>query len=134
MKAVYQDFLTANQNCSKFARNKGAIAVFDFLNQDQRIIRMIDCCEMGKPALAACVSELEDFVDGMPGADIDLTDGFTRTAVGRMIKAILAPFGYRPTVQRSFPKTCRARYFSSASCYRLTAPASMKVAKFVTEA
>ena len=62
-----------------------------------------------------------------------LTDGFTRTVIGRMIKSILDPFGYRPTVQKSFPKTCNVKYFSSASCYSLTGSATMKVAKYITE-
>ena len=133
MKATYNDFLTSNPNCSKFSSNKDAIAIFDFLNQDDNIIKMIDYCEMGKPALAACVSELEAFVDQISHPILLLTDGFTRTVIGRMIKSILYPFGYRPTVQKSFPKTCNVKYFSSASCYSLTGSATMKVAKYITE-
>lgn len=133
MKATYNDFLISNPNCSKFSSNQEAIAVFDFLNQDDNIIKMIDYCEMGKPALAACVSELEAFVDHFPHPALLLTDGFTRTVIGRMIKSILEPFGYRPTVQKSFPKTCNVKYFSSASCYSLTGSATMKIEKFVTE-
>ena len=133
MKAVYNDFLSSNPNCSKFSSNKDAITIFDFLNQDDTIIKMIEYCEMGKPALAACVSDLEALVDQMPQPTVDLSDSFTRTAIGRMVKAILDPFGYRPTVQKSFPKTGDIKYFSSASCYRLTGPATMKVAKFITE-
>lgn len=132
MKATYQDFLNANPNCSGFAGNRDARAVFDFLNRDETIIDMIDYCEMGKPALAACVSALEALVDGLPQPQLDLTDGFTRTVVGRMIKAVLEPFGYRPTMQKAFPKACHARYFASASCYRRSGPATMKVAKYVT--
>lgn len=133
MKATYNDFIVSNPNCSKFSSNKDAIAIFDFLNQDDNIIKMIDYCEMGKPALAACVSELEAFVDQLSNATVLLTDGFTRTVIGRMIKSILDPFGYRPTVQKSFPKNCNVKYFSSASCYDLTGVATMKIEKFVTE-
>ena len=132
MKATYNDFLVSNPNCSKFASNKDAVAIFDFLNQDDNIIKMIDYSEMEKPALAACVLDLETFVEQLTNPAIDLSDGFTRTVIGRMIKSILEPFGYRPTVQKSFSKTCNVRYFSSASCYSLTGSATMKIAKFVT--
>ena len=133
MKATYHDFIVSNPNCSRFSSNRDAIAIFDFLNQDDNIIKMIDYCELGKPALAACVSELEAFVDRLSQSTIHLTDGFTRTVIGRMIKTILEPFGYRPTVQKSFPKNCNVKHFSSASCYKLTGEATMKIAKFVTE-
>lgn len=133
MKATYNDFLAANPNCSKFTSNKDAMAVFDFLNRNDNIIKMIDYCEMGKTALSACVSELEAFVCNLPQSSFDLTDGFTRTVIGRMIKSVLEPFGYRPTVQKAFPKNCNVKYFSSASCYSLTGPATMKIAKYVAE-
>ena len=116
MKATYVDFITANPNCSQFSSNHDAIAIFDFLNQDANIIKMIDFSEMGKPALAGCISDLETFFDNMQEPTIDFSDGFTRTVIGRMVKAILNPFGYRPTTQKSFPKDCAVKYFTSASC------------------
>lgn len=133
MKATYEDFLFANPNCSGFTDNPDAMAVFDFLNQDATIIKMIEYCEVGKPALAACFSEVEGLVDRLPQAQIDLSNRFTRTVIGRMIKAILEPFGYRPTAQKVFPKASGARHFTSASCYRLTGPATMRVVKTVEE-
>lgn len=129
MKATYKDFLTTNPTCSKFSTNPDAIAIFDFLNQDDIIIRMIDYCDMEKPALSACVLDLETFVAKLPKCTISLSDSFTRTVIGRMVKSILAPFGYRPTSQKAFSKTCVSKYFSSASCYNLDGPATLKVVK-----
>ena len=40
--------------------------------------------------------------------------------MGRMVKAILEPFGYRVTTQKDLPKQWKGRYFSSASCYALS--------------
>jgi len=131
MKAIYADFIQANPNCSKFASNRDAMVIFDFLNQDTNIIRMVDFSEMGKPALSGCVLALEAFFDQMQNPTITLADGFTRTAVGRMVKTILEPFGYRPTSQKSFPRDYVLKYFTSASCYRKTGPATMQIVKRV---
>jgi len=133
MKATYQDFIDGNHNCSGFADNADAMRVFDFLNQDHIIIQMAEAADQDKPALSGCVFDLEAFFDSMTAPSIDFNDSFTRTAVGRMAKTILAPFGYRVTKQKDFVKTRKGRYFSSASCYALTGPASMQIVKRVEE-
>lgn len=133
MKATYNDFVSANPNCSNFEFNKDAQKVFDFLNQDENIIMMIEYADQGKPALAGCVFELEDFFDAMNSKEIDFRDSFTRTVIGRMVKAILEPFGYLVTKQKDFTKNRKGKYFTSASCYALMGPASMCVVKRVEE-
>ena len=133
MKATYIDFISANPNCSNFEDNKDAQKVFDFLNQDENIIKMIEFADQGKPALAGCVFELEAFFDSMNSTILDFNDGFTRTVIGRMIKAILEPFGYLVTKQKDFTKNRKGKYFTSASCYSLTGPASMQIVKRVEE-
>ena len=133
MKATYIDFISANPNCSNFEDNKDAQKVFDFLNQDENIIKMVEFADQGKPALAGCVFELEAFFDSMNSTTLDFNDGFTRTVIGRMIKAILEPFGYLVTKQKDFTKNRKGKYFTSASCYSLTGPASMQIVKRVEE-
>lgn len=133
MKATFDDFMTANPNCSGFDGNADARKIFDFLNRDENIIAMADSADQGKPALAGCVLELEAFYDAMNSSLIDFSDGFTRTAIGRMIKTILEPFGYTVTKQKDFTKNKKGKYFTSASCYALTAPASMRIVKRVEE-
>lgn len=131
MKAMYQDFITQHPNCSGYAQNPDAKAVFDFLNQDSMIIRMAESADQGKPALAGCVLELEAFYDQMQNPMIDFSDDFTRTAVGRMVKTILAPFGYGVTKQKDFTKNSKGKYFKSASCYACTEHATMQIVKRV---
>lgn len=133
MKATFNDFIAENPNCSKFDGNPDAIAIFDLLSKDDSIIAMIDASEAGKPALAACVDETEAYFDSLTNPAIDLNDGFTRTAVGRMIKTILNPFGYEVTVQKDLPKASRGKYFTSASCYAKTGTATMKVVRTIAE-
>ena len=133
MKATYIDFISANSNCSNYADNKDAQRIFDFLNKDENIIKMVEFADQGKPALAGCVFELEAFFDAMNSKEIDFNDGFTRTVIGRMIKTILEPFGYLVTKQKDFTKNRKGKYFTSASCYDLTGPASMHIVKRVEE-
>lgn len=133
MKATFSDFLASNPNCSKYGLLSDANKIFDFLSSDEIIIKMIDSVENSKNALAGCVEELELFYYNLKSKQIDFSDGFTRTVIGRMIKTILAPFGYLPTAQKGFSKNCHVKYFSSASCYEKKAPASMRIVKRVEE-
>lgn len=133
MKATFNDFLKENPNCSKFANNPDAIAIFNILSKEENIIAMIDASNAGKPALSACVSEVESFFDNSNNPTIDLRDGFTRTVIGRMVKSILAPFGYEPSIQKDLPKATPAKYFTSASCYEKTDTASMRIVRTIEE-
>lgn len=133
MKATYNDFISANPNCSNYADNKDAQKIFDFLNQDENIIKMLELADQGRPALAGCVIELESFYESLNSTTLDFTDGFTRTVIGRMIKTIIEPFGYCVTKQKDFTKNKKGKYFTSASCYSLTGPATMHVVKRIEE-
>ena len=134
MRASFADFIVSNKNCSGFEFNADAIKIFDFLSQDDKIIKMIEYAEMGKPALAGCVLELEKLYDELEQPTIDFNDGFTRTVVGRMVKSILSPFGYCVGKQKDFPKNRKGKYFTSASCYKLNEEdARMRVVKKIEE-
>ncbi len=132
MKADFQNFIEEHPICSKYQDNADAKAIFDFLNQDECIIKMIESADQDKPALAGCAADLEAFYDSRSDWTMDFKDdGFTRKTVGRMIKTILKPFGYRVTKQKDFTKDKKGKYFTSASCYALTGEASMHIVKRV---
>ena len=138
MKATYEDFIKANPTCSSFEHNPDARKVFDFLNQDENIIKMIDFSDLGKPALAGCVLELETFFDGLTNPTFDFNEGFNRKVDGRMIKSILEPFGYGVDRQKELPANKDRKYFKSASCYNrndinLANSATMRVVKRIEE-
>lgn len=134
MKATYSDFIADNKNCSNFEFNPDADKIFDFLNQDEIIIKMAEYADQNKPALAGCVLELERFYDDIENPTIDFNDSFTRTVVGRMIKSILKPFGYSVEKQKDFPKNRKGKYFASASCYKLNEDnATMRIVKKIEE-
>jgi len=134
MNITFDGFLRENPNCSKYATYPDAVAVFELLSEERNIIAMIDASEGGKPALSACVFELESFFDALQNPTIDFNDTFTRTVVGRMIKSILAPFGYEVTQQKDLPKAARGKYFTSASCYAKTGAATLEVARRIVPA
>ncbi|MCX4313381.1 MAG: hypothetical protein OSJ83_05910 [Clostridia bacterium] len=117
MRATFERFIDDNPTCSKFKDNRDARRIFDIINKQENILRMMEVSEFGKPALSACVKEIEDYCESDSNTSIDLNDEFTRKAVGRMVKTVLAPYGYMVERQRDIPQKAGAKYFSTASCY-----------------
>ena len=133
MKATFTDFLNENPTCVKFADNSDAKKLFDFLSEEINIIDMIAVCDLNKPALAACACKIEKFVEANALSQIDLTDKFTRTMIGRMIKTILSPFGYLPTTQTDLPLNARGQIFTSGTRYEKKGYATMEIVKTIRE-
>ena len=122
MKSTFEDFIKENTYCSGFYDLADARELFNLLSKDENIIKMIEISEMKKPALVACLNDIHEWYENKGQCELNLLDSFTKTVVGRMIKSILAPFGYRVTKQKDIPKAASKKYFSSASCYELLAP------------
>ncbi len=135
-KATFADFIFQNPNCKKYDGNPDTMRVFDILSDDDNIISMVDATTAGKPALTPCVGKVEQFVNSRTNPSIDLNDDFTKQAIGRMVKSILEPFGYKTCRQKDLPKDTNAKYFKSATYYTVDpmAHATMKIVKCVAEA
>jgi hypothetical protein len=125
--------IAANPNCQKLRGNIDAEAIFNILSKDENIIAMLEISDLGKPALSACIKEIEKYFDLQKAPTFDLNEGFSKQAVGRMVKTIIKPFGYETHIQRELPKSCASKYFTSATCYRKTGIATMKVVKTIVE-
>jgi len=135
-KAIFEDFIKQNPNCKKFEHDDDMQNIFHFLSKDFIIVQLIDMSEVGKPALAPVVENVEHFfTDTNKEHTNSLDDNFTKQAVGLMIKTILEPFGYVVWKQKDLPKNSHATKFQSASVYRrdITKKATMRVAKYVEE-
>jgi len=63
MRATIADLIADNPNCQKLRGNMDAEAIFDILSKDENIILMIEMSDLNKPALAACVGEVERYID-----------------------------------------------------------------------
>lgn len=131
MKTTFQKFLNDHPSCGKFQGNAEAILIFEYLSKDDSIIRMIDACDSGKPAITPVAREIEELLAGVSNATISFEDNYTKQTVGVMVKSILEPFGYVVTGQKMLPRGCGANQFKSASCYKFSpdAPACLRVVK-----
>lgn len=134
MKASFNDFIVQNPNCKKFAADPEAKHIFEkILSKDENIIDMIDASKAKKPALSACVKEVEAYYKSISSPSFDLTNDFTKQALGRMVKTVLEPFGYQPHSQKDMPKNCSAEFVTSAMTYMFVGNASMKVVQRIEE-
>ena len=134
MKATFRDFLVENPSCSGLTDNTDAQEVFEILSTDENIIKMLELSDQNQPALAACVEEWHDAktVNAFPFKSKDGNENFNKTAVGRMVKTVLAPFGYEVSSRKAISQKYCSGYFTSASCYKKTAPARLMVKKVIT--
>ncbi len=132
MKATYEKFIEENQVCKNLADNRDAKAIFEILNRNEQIYDAISASDRGRPALAPNVDLLEEYINSRGEATtFDLSSTFHRTAVGRMEKTILKPFGYEPS---NVQKSLIAGHFKSASCYEYVGNEEMKLVINAVEA
>ena len=138
MKATYRDFLEENKVCSGLTNNQDAKEVFEKLSKDENIILMLELSEQNQPALSACVAEIEEWHDSkvtnaFSFKNTDPKGNFNKNAVGRMVKTILAPFGYVTNGRKAIAQKYESRYFSSATCYKKEKLARLMVKKVIVE-
>lgn len=133
MKATFNDFLIENPSCNGFSSSTDAECIFDILSKDENIIAMVEAVEQGRPGLEPCISELETWYEKTPLSDVSLNDEFARKAIGRMVKTILEPFGYEVSSRKSISKSINSQFFKTASCYKRTGKARLKVVKQIVE-
>ncbi|MDR0863769.1 MAG: hypothetical protein LBO74_02400 [Candidatus Symbiothrix sp.] len=133
MKATFEDFITHNPVCGKFADDSDAKQVFEIMSYDRNIIAMVDASEAGKPALSVVVSEIEDYFNETACEIFTFYDVFVKNTVGRMINTILSPFGYQSNIQKNLPTNCQSLYFKSGTCYVYEGDATMRIVKIIEE-
>jgi hypothetical protein len=112
----FKDFFLQYPKYSKYNDNPIAEKIFLLMNELQIISLMLAASEQDKPALSATVYDVEYLCKNQKV--FDLSDDFTKQAVGAMIRTILDPFGYEPIKQKRLPKDSSI-FFSSASVYKL---------------
>lgn len=125
----YQDFLDANPKYGKYAHNNMAENIFNTMSELETIQKMILVSEADKPALSACISQIESQFGNQKM--FDLSDDFAKQCVGTMVKVILEPFGYTPIKQKDMPKGL-AKYFASASVYKLNKEPRIRLVQKLT--
>lgn len=128
MKATFEDFIEQNPNCKKFVGDAMALYIFESIfSRDENVIAMIDATKAGKPALSACIREVEEYYKNTLVPTLDLTNDFTKQALGRMVKAVLEPFGYQTDKQKDMPRGISTEFVTSATVYKFSGNATMKI-------
>ena len=125
----FHNFLNVNPIYKKFEHNLVAIQIFERLSEAHSVQKMIWAINSGKPALSGCISVIESKYEEQ--TTFDLTDRFTKTCLGAMVKVILEPFGYTKIDVKRLP-TGSSTYIQSASTYALTQPPKVKLKEIIT--
>ena len=101
-------------------------AIMDFLSTPESVNKMIIASEMGLPAITPVVKELEKRFGNAVLSPLNRQgknqNAVHRQNVGRMIKYVMAQFGYMPagggsSERTRIPKFAHSQHFSTAAIY-----------------
>lgn len=112
------DFIYFCPRYKKFVNNPVAKNIFDELSQINNIRKMIIASNAEKPALAQCITDLENKYGNQPNI-FNFMDDFTKQCLGTMVKVVLQPFGYAPTNKQKKISRQLSHYVTSATVYNL---------------
>ena len=106
--------------------NSDTRAIMDFISLPESVNRMIIASEMGLPAITPIVKELEKKFENSKLSPLHHEgknqNAVHRQNVGRMIKFVMAQFGYIPvdgglSERARIPKFAESKHFSTAAIY-----------------
>lgn len=101
-------------------------SIMDFLSLPESVNKMIIASEMGLPAITPIVKELENKFESSKLSPLHHQgknqNAVHRQNVGRMIKFVMAQFGYIPidgglSERARIPKFAQSKHFSTAAIY-----------------
>ena len=107
--------------------NNDTRAIMDFISSPRSVNKMIVASEMGLPAITPIVKELENKFANSNLSPLHHNgknqNAVHRQNVGRMIKFVMAQFGYIPvdgglSERARIPKFANSQYFSTAAIYK----------------
>ena len=127
-KADFQSFINSNPMLVKLQNDPDAQAIFDILNEDSQIYAAILATENGKPALSASINKIQKYI--LQNNSNFFASNFERQAVGKMQKAVLAPFGYFPN---DIKKSVNSTIFTVATCYEEKKDLATMIIKITSE-
>lgn len=116
----YEDLINDERAIGKkLAANPFFRSLYELLMEEQNQIAMVEASGVGKPAIEACVRQIEEYVAAHPESGIDLSDNHTKQSLGRVVKYILEPFGYVPDKKRVISKKSGSNSITSGTIYKL---------------
>ena len=134
MKVTFNDFIARYPHYKKFSTNNEAKYIFNsILSNNQNIVNMMELSKQNIPALCACINQIDDYYLSITNPTFNLTDDFTKQALGAMVKFILEPFGYEVSSEKSIPKSYSSKFVNNASTYELKSAPKIKISMAVVE-
>ncbi len=130
----YQTFVKTHPTCKVVDGSILGEKIYTSIiwNEENRI-RMAEFSDMGLPALAAIVDQIEKLYEECTTPDIDFTIDVNKQVIGRMIATALEPLGYLPNKKKRIPKEYLKKYFKNATQYSRTGTASEKICKKIVQ-
>lgn len=131
-----EDFLKKTKMLNAHGAKKGVDEVMDFLVKPESVFKMIVASEMDLPVLTLIGKELEKKFDehsNFPVVYLSSNKNPTaRQNVGRMIKVVMAQYGYTPvdgglSEQARIPAVSGTEYFSTSGIYKKTEEAKLEI-------
>lgn len=127
---LLEEFLKTHPACKVVKNSVVAREIYEsILWKEENRIKMAEFSDLGIPALAAVVEEIEQCCENHQVQDLDISDNFIKQIVGRMVATSLEPLGYQPKVKKRIPKDYVRHYFKNATQYALTGNANEMIKK-----
>lgn len=133
---IKEDFLKRTKMVDVHNGKKGVEEVMDYLVNPAIIDKMIIASEMDLPVLTLIAKDLENKFDKNSNFPVVVTDwnknALGRQNVGRMIKFIMAQYGYTPidgglSERARIPAVSGTEYFSTSGIYKKTEEAIYEI-------
>lgn len=133
---IKEDFLKKTKMLDVHNGKKGVEEVMDYLVDPVIIVKMIIASEMELPVLTLMVKDLEKKFDKNSNFPVVITDdnknATARQNVGRMIKFVMAQFGYTPidgglSERARIPAVSGTEHFSTSGIYKKTDEAKYEI-------
>lgn len=132
---IKEDFMYKTKMVDVHGETKGVGEVMDYLVEPTTVHKMIIASEMELPVLTLIAKELEqrfDETSNFPVVVIDDNKNATaKQNVGRMIKFVMAQYGYTPilagTNRMRIPAVSGSKYFTTSGIYKRTEEAKYKI-------
>ena len=131
-----EDFLEKTKMLNAYGAKIGVDEVMDFLVKPESVNKMIIASEMGLPVLTLIGKELEIMFDEHSNFPVvylgDDKNPTARQNVGRMVKVVMAQYGYTPvdgglSEQARIPAVSGTDYFSTSAIYKKTDEAKLEI-------
>jgi len=134
--SIKEDFMKKTKMLDVHEGKVGVGEVMDYLVDPAIIAKMIIASEMELPVLTLIAKDLEKKFDENSNFPVIITDDNKNTTarqnVGRMIKFIMAQYGYTPidgglSERARIPAVSGSEYFSTSGLYKKTIEAEYEI-------